>query len=189
MITASTDDFVLSRTEFYFERREGRTWEATIKAMGILRDHGAGFIEGARNLILQYKAGAPRQREQAACQGKASGCGTKRRIQCLCVERAPESQDLGAVDGDFCFCTECDVSKPKLTAFHKSHGQKRPIQPFPSALSLRNSAHLQGIVPSTYTSSLLALGHLCQHLPLPVGLADFRAARQEVQCPVLSHGP
>lgn len=104
-------------------------------------------------------------------------------------KRAPESQDLGAVDGDFCFCTECAVNKPKLTVFHKSHGQKRPIQPFPIALSLPNSAHLQGVVPSTPTASLLALGHLCQHPPLPVGLADFRAARQEVQYAVPSYRP
>lgn len=95
---ASTDDLVLSMTVIS-EHREGRAWEATIKAMGFLRDHGVGFTGGARNRTLQYKAGAPQQRDQATCQGKASCCGTKggsrKSCLCSCMERAPESQIWG----------------------------------------------------------------------------------------------
>lgn len=94
---------------------------------------------------------------------KSSDWGTKggSRKSCLCswVEWAPEFQNLGAVDRDFCLCTKCDVSKPNADRVSQISRQKRPTQPFPSVLSFPDLVHLQGIVLSTPTSSLLTHPH------------------------------
>lgn len=43
-IMALIDDLVPSVAGFISECREGKTWEATIKAMDFLRDYGTSFI-------------------------------------------------------------------------------------------------------------------------------------------------
>lgn len=146
--------------------------------MGFLRDHRAGFIGGARNRTLQNKAGAPWQWDLAACQGKASGCGTKRRIQKRLLVfmrgKSPRVSRSGGCGWGFLLlhrmcCQEAEADRFSVSRSEKTH-----------------TTFFQVLSPF---SSLLALGHLCQHPPLPVGLAELPGCKagSPMPCPFIWH--
>lgn len=101
---------------------------------------------------------------------------TRKSWLCSWAESVGVSRSEGCGWGLLPLHQTCLSKVHTLTVFRKSHGQKRPTQPFPSARSFPDSANQQGTVPSSPISSLQAIlihSCLCLHLLFPGGLADI----------------